>query len=283
MYKFNIYAFDGEGGAEGISASGDGNSLAAGGNRAEGIGPNGETDAASNGNSVSFDQYMKEHKDEASKWFQERFDKRHADYQELKARAKTSDAIAGLLATKYGIEDATDAEAILKALKSDDSLYAERAEANGRTVEEQRKWDEIEAENRRFRAEQQHMQRMQQAQRQYDEWVKQSGNLKTIFPNFDLDTELKNPEFQKALVSGLSMERAFYAIHGDEIVSGAMQYTADAVRKATAEDIAANQNRPKESAIAGKASASVKKDIHNLTRKERADLAKRSMRENIRL
>jgi hypothetical protein len=73
------------------------------------------------------------------------------------------------------------------------------------------------------------------------------------------------------------MERAFYAVHGEEIFSGAMQNTAQAVREATAQDLAARSKRPKENAIGSNASAKVSKDVHKLTKQERAEIAQRSM------
>jgi hypothetical protein len=187
-----------------------------------------------------------------------------------------------MLATKYGIEDSKNIEAITKALEEDDMLYAERAEANGRTIDEQRQWDMLERENRMYREQRQQAERSEQIQRQMDEWDQQSKNLKQLFPTFNLDQELQNPEFEQALRSGLSMERAFYAVHGEEIFSGAMQNTAQEVRQATVQDMAARRGRPKENAMGSQASAHVSKDVHKLTKQERAEIARRSMNGAIR-
>jgi hypothetical protein len=187
-----------------------------------------------------------------------------------------------MLATKYGIEDSKDIEAITKALEEDDMLYAERAEANGRTIDEQRQWDMLERENRMYREQRHQAERSEQIQRQMDEWDQQSKNLKQLFPTFNLDQELQNPEFEQALRSGLSMERAFYAVHGEEIFSGAMQSTAQEVRQATVQDMAARRGRPKENAMGSQASAHVSKDVHKLTKQERAEIARRSMNGAIR-
>ncbi len=282
-FLLNLHTFDGEGAAAGGEAGGEGISQAAAGNGAEGlISPDNATGATSE-QVPSFDEYVQQHKDEAQKWFQDRFNQRFKDYKQLKERSKSADSILDMLATKYGIENSRDVNAIQKALQEDDYLYAERAEANGRTIEEQRNWDILERENRMYRQQQQNEQRMQQIQRQMDEWTEQSNNLKQIFPDFNLDQELRNPEFEAALRSGLSIDRAFYAVHGQDIVNGAMQDTARAVRQATAQDMTARRRtRPKESAIGGQASAKVSKDVHKLSAQERAEIAKQSMFSSIR-
>lgn len=285
-FKLNLHAFEGDGGAASgaAGASGDAGQVAAG-NGASLIADGNQPDATAAAG-TEFDTFISGHQDEAKKWFdtkfQEVFNKRFKDYKSMEGRVKAGDQVMQMLATKYGIEDASDIKSITQALKDDDFLYAERAEANGRTIDEQRNWDNLERENREFREAQRQAERREQIDRQMAEWDKQSANLKALFPSFDLDTELRNPDFESALRSGLSMERAFYAVHGDEIVSGAMQTTANAVRSATVQDMAARRSRPRENAIGSQAAAKVSKDVHKLSKQERAEIAKRSMFGDVR-
>ncbi len=285
-FKLNLHAFEGDGGAASgtAGASGDAGQVAAG-NGASLIADGNQPDATAAAG-TEFDTFISGHQDEAKKWFdtkfQEVFNKRFKDYKSMEGRVKAGDQVMQMLATKYGIEDASDIKSITQALKDDDFLYAERAEANGRTIDEQRNWDNLERENREFREAKRQAERREQIDRQMAEWDKQSANLKALFPSFDLDTELRNPDFESALRSGLSMERAFYAVHGDEIVSGAMQTTANAVRSATVQDMAARRSRPRENAIGSQAAAKVSKDVHKLSKQERAEIAKRSMFGDVR-
>lgn len=285
-FKLNLHAFEGDGGAASgaAGASGDAGQVAAG-NGASLIADGNQPDATAAAG-TEFDTFISGHQDEAKKWFdtkfQEVFNKRFKDYKSMEGRVKAGDQVMQMLATKYGIEDASDIKSITQALKDDDFLYAERAEANGRTIDEQRNWDNLERENREFREAQRQAERREQIDRQMAEWDKQSANLKALFPSFDLDTELRNPDFESALRSGLSMERAFYAVHGDEIVSGAMQTTANAVRSATVQDMAARRSRPRENAIGSQAAAKVSKDVHKLSKQERAEIARRSMFGDVR-
>lgn len=293
--KINLRLFDGDGGSAAAGSAGpagEGGSQLATGTQANGLLVNGnqgisqdfsQGQVAAVDAGTDFENYMNSHKDEADKWFSDRFqEKFNKRYAPIKKQLSAANTVMEMLATKYGIEDSKDIEAITKALEEDDMLYAERAEANGRTIDEQRQWDMLERENRMYREQRQQAERSQQIQRQMDEWDQQSKNLKQLFPTFNLDQELQNPEFEQALRSGLSMERAFYAVHGEEIFSGAMQTTAQEVRQATVQDIAARRTRPKENAIGSQASAHVSKDVHKLTKQERAEIARRSMNGAIR-
>lgn len=230
---------------------------------------------------ISFDDYVKQHKDEASKWFQKQFNSRHRDYAQLKERAEHSDKIMHTLADKYGV-DANDYEGVAKAFDEDSSWIAEKAMEEGLTVEQYRKYSQMENDLRMMREQRAAEEAEFNRNRQMDEWDRQANNLKAIFPSFDLDTELANPEFVEMLRNGITMDRAFYALHGEEITTGAMEYTAQAVRQATVEDMASRKNRPRENGLSSQAAAKVSKDVHNLTKKERAEMAARSMRESIR-
>lgn len=275
IYKLNLHAFEGEGSGE--SNTGATSQVATENNGAtEGTEPN-QTDAQSeSNNSISFDEFVKQHKDESNKWFQQRFNERHRDYKELQRRNNATAPLLDVLSARYGI-DASNIDDLVKAVQDDDALYEDKAAEEGLTIEQYKHMQQMEAENKRLRDMQNQAYREQQMNKQLAEWDNQANNLRQIFPDFDLNTELQNEDFANALRSGLSMERAFYAVHGSDIISGAMQSTAQQVRQAVAEDIASKGNRPKENGLANNASAKVSKDMHNLTKQERAEMAKRSM------
>jgi len=278
-YKLVINAFDGEGAGASAAAEATGQVTSAEGESSkEGIA---NLDTGTEVEKKPFEEIIKEYKDEYTKKFQKDWDARHKDYKQSKTQLAEQSRLIERIALKYGIEDITDLSAIEKAMQSDDDLVASRAMDNGLTVEQQRYQDNIELENRRYREEQKYKTQSEMARRQYDSWINESNNLKAIFPNFDLDSELQNEVFRQCLGAKMSVERAFYAAHGAEIASGAMQYTAQAVRKATEEEQANRTPRPKENGVNRQAAAKVSTDVHNLTRQQRLDIAKRSMREKI--
>lgn len=276
-YKFVIDAFEGEGaGASAAAAETSGQVTTADGDSNPGIAsPENGTDKR------PFEDVIKDYKDEYTKDFQKKWDARHKDYMATKTLNSKQGKLIERIALKYGIDNVDDLDAIDKAMQADDDLVASRALSNGLTVEQQRYQDDIELENRRYREEQKRQAQAQNAQRQYQQWMDESNNLKAVFPSFDLDTELQNETFRQCVRAGMPIERAFYAAHGAEIASGAMQYTAQAVRKATEEEISSRTPRPKENGVSRQAAAKVSTDVHGMTRQQRAELAKRSMREKV--
>ena len=140
-FLFNIRAFDGEGGSAAGAGAGAGDGAnsavqAAAGTQVQSLTIGDQTgDNTDPNQSMSFDDYVKAHKDEASKWFQKQFNRRHADYNQLKSKADSAAKVMDVLAAKYGLE-AGDYEGITKAIGGDDSMYEDAAIEAGMTVEQ---------------------------------------------------------------------------------------------------------------------------------------------------
>ncbi|MBR5816558.1 MAG: hypothetical protein IKY38_03925 [Anaerotignum sp.] len=47
-----------------------------------------------------------------------------------------------------------------------------------------------------------------------------------MYPNLNLMEEFGNPQFVKLLDSGVGVKAAYQAVHFDELMGGALQYTA---------------------------------------------------------
>ena len=80
------------------------------------------------------------------------------------------------------------------------------------------------------------------------------------------------------LGAGVSVKAAFEALHHEEIMAGAMQYTAKTIAKKTADGIASRNNRPVENGLGAQASANVRADVSKLTKADRAEIARRVAR-----
>lgn len=141
-------------------------------------------------------------------------------------------------------------EELQQAVLNDDSLYEEEAEERGMSVEALRQFKELEAKNQQFENERQ--QAAQQAQLQ--DLMRQEQELKQLYPQFDLVQEMQNPEFRAWVTDRahpMSVERAYYAIHGKELQAQTMAYGIEAGRDQTAKAIQANGMRPTEGASRG--------------------------------
>ncbi len=100
-------------------------------------------------------------------------------------------------------------------------------------------------------------------------WVGQGEALKQTYPDFDLRNELKaNKLFSRLVLNGVSVKDAYEASHKDEILSGAMAYTAKRVREQVVSDIEAKGRRPLENGVSSQSGVVTTVDVNSLTSKD---------------
>lgn len=100
------------------------------------------------------------------------------------------------------------------------------------------------------------------------ELEKEAKELKKVYPDFDENKELENEVFVKLMLAGLDMKTAYEAVH-----LGDIKKAAEKPEKKTA--------RPEENGSAGGGSALFKSGVYALSKKDRADLAKRAQKGEI--
>lgn len=169
------------------------------------------------------------------------------------------------LAKKYGLSDATDIAAIQQAVEADDAYYEDEALERGVTVEHLR---ELKKSQRRADAVEKELDAMRKekaADEQAKAWEKDARATKETYSDFDLITELQNPEFKNYLRAGIPMKRAYEAIHMDSLIEKAMRTAASSAKQDLANDIRARGSRPAENGLASQSPANVKIDISNLS------------------
>lgn len=170
--------------------------------------------------------------------------------------------IIGVLGAKYGIDVSDPARidfaALNKAFTEDTSHYRERAAELGTDVKTAMKMDQLErAEARRQRQEQESI-RDQKAREHFAQLQRESAELKKIFPDFDLETEIQNPTFRRLTApgGGLNVEQAYRAIHYKDVGRAEAAAVARATAQAISNSIQSGQ-RPRENGAAGRSSAPV--------------------------
>lgn len=184
------------------------------------------------------------------------------------------------LARKYSIDakdpDKIDLEKLTSAVMADDALFEQEAAEMGVTVDGLRKIRDAERqmqEAEKIRAE-------EAKQREWQAIIQEGESLKQIYPTFDMEAELANPQFGRLLASlqasGFNgpLRTAYESVHRDEIMGGAMQYAVQKTKQQVSNSIQAGQRRPAENGA--KAPASAKLDIAHLTRQQREELKKRA-------
>lgn len=183
-----------------------------------------------------------------------------------------------ILSKKYGV-DASDVDALNKAIEEDDSFFEAEAMEKGISVEELKRIRKMENENAALKAQLEQQRAKENADKLVADWIDQGEKLKVIYPSFNLDGEMQNPKFLDLLrVPGVDVRTAYELIHKDDIIAGAMQFTAQTVEKKLADKIRANGVRPAENGMNSQAASLVKSDVSQLSKADRQEIIRRVAR-----
>lgn len=193
---------------------------------------------------------------------------------------KSEDALTALapaldiLAKFHGIDtENMDYTALAKAISSSDVYFEEKSLETGKTVDKLR----LEYQQDFQQREQERSIREQKFRDHIAGLEQQGAALKTVYPQFDLALEMQNPVFVRMTApdSGLSLEDAYVAVHRKELMTAAMQVTAQKTAEQMAKNIAAGQSRPVENGTSAQAPSNTTFDYAHASREQREDLKRR--------
>ena len=216
-----------------------------------------------------------EYKDLDQERFQQVFDRRFKQVKGMEADLAAQKPILDKLMARYGVDDVAKLD---KALTEDTEYWERVAEEKGMTVEQYHTMQKLERENEELREIRQRQLGQQQFQQQIDDWYKQADKVKEIYPSFDFKTEAQNPEFLSLLRNGNSVEHAYKVLHFDELTQNAARVAAQTADAQAQARIKQKASRPSENGTSSQSAAIVKDNVSNLTRKERAEIARRVQR-----
>ena len=228
--------------------------------------------------SAEFEKLIKgEWKDEYDARVQDTIQKRLKSSKETVDKYNALTPTLEMLAKKYGV-DAGDIESLNKAIQEDDSYYEEEALEKGITVQQLKEIRKMERENAELKAQMEEAQRQENGKKLYAAWMQQADETKKVYPSFDIQTEMNNPKFLELLRSNIDVRTAYEVTHKDEIIQGAMQFTAQTVESKLAKKIASNGARPAENGMSSQSAAVVKSDVSQLSKADRAEIIRRVQR-----
>lgn len=218
--------------------------------------------------------------------YKDQYDKRMADtiQKRLKSTKDTVDKynkalpVLEAMAKKYGIKDAGDIDALVKAFDEDATYLEEEAMERGVTVEQLKEIKAIEKENKALRAEMEARETEEKAKKQYAQWFKEADEAKKYFPSFDLKEELNNEEFRGLLNAGVNVKTAFQVVHQDEIFPAAMQYASQKATERAVNAVRANGLRPAENGSSAQSTSTTRVDVSTFTKEQRDELIRRAER-----
>ena len=157
--------------------------------------PAAEVQTATPDRNAMFEQLIKgEYKDLYDAKVQDTIQKRLKSTKETVDKYNALSPTLELLGKKYGV-DASDTEALIKAVEEDDSYYEQEALEKGMTVQQLKEFKKMERDNAALKAQMQEAKRQEDGKKLYAAWMQQADEAKKVYPSFDLRAEMNNPKF----------------------------------------------------------------------------------------
>ena len=276
LIDLQLFAEGGVGGTGTEGANGSTGSLA---NSQTQITDGDGTTATTIDRNAEFEKFIKgEYKDLYDARVKDTIQKRLKSTKETVDKYNSLFPMLETLGKKYGV-DSTDAEALMKAIEEDDTFYEQEALEKGITVEALKEIRKMERENATLKKQMEELNAKENADRQVATWMQEAESVKALYPTFDLGVELQNPRFIDLLnVPGVDVRTAFELTHKDDIIAGAMHYTAKEVEKKMANKVMANGSRPAENGMNSQAASLTKSDVSQLSKEDILDIQRRVAR-----
>lgn len=218
-----------------------------------------------------------EYKDIYAEQFQLAFNRRFKEVKGMEQNLSDQKPILDMLMQRYNIADG-DMKKLQTALEEDSSYWQEAADKEGLTVEQYKAMQKLQRENAELQKLRQRQAGEQQAQQQLARWMQEAEGMKSLYPGFDLRAEIANREFQGLLRSGIPVQKAYELIHMDEIKEAAARSAAQATSAQMTAKIKSKAARPSENGTSSQSAVIVKNDVGNLSRADRAEIARRVQR-----
>ena len=274
--KLNLQFFA-EGGGDGGTAEGTG-VTAIGAESQEGVTSTAPQSKTTEDRNAEYKAFIEANKDLDDARIQSLMQKRVKDHKEVSEKYQKTVPVLELLGRKYGV-DASDIDALTKAMNDDDSYFEQEAMEKGISVEQLKEFRRMEKENADLKRMRDEQVRKENADRIYAEWTKQAEATKTVYPNFNLEQEvINNPKFVELIRNNIDVRSAYEVTHKDEIIAGAMQFAVKEAEAKITNSIIANGSRPNENGISSQGASQVKSDVSKLTKAQREDIARRVAR-----
>ena len=203
---------------------------------------------------------------------------------------KIADAqpIIDALMRHYGVADG-DMAKLRTAFDGDEALgtvlYEQEAESMGMSVEQYRKYLQMQQENEQLKRQEEDRQRAQKADETYNDWIRQASELVGTadapgdYPDFDLRREVaENPRFIAMLRAGVPVRDAYEVSHLGDIQARNAAKAAAEMEKRVMDNVRAKGMRPNENGTNSQPGVIVKNDPSKFTKADRAEIARRVRR-----
>lgn len=225
----------------------------------------------------TFDSLIKgKYKADFDKRMQAAIKRRVGDMNTLKSEnAKMREAL-NVAMQRYGTAEG-DWDALTNALIEDDKYLEQEAYEKGIDKDTLRTMKRMEHENAKLRQNQVELERKAREEAEYQRLLAQHEQVTQIYPTFNIDAELTNPQFESLVRNGIDLKTAYEVVHHNEILPQAMKFASDKAKEDVAKTIASGQQRPSELAAGMNDSPVSHIDVKALTREQRDELNRRAL------
>ena len=232
---------------------------------------------------VSYDDFIKSHKEEDEARIKKIIGDRLKKYKGIEENLGRHKAMLDTVATKYGVnpDDENFLEVLAEKIEADDSYYENYAMEHDISNEEARRIVTMERKAKQFDAHQEEMEKQEQNRQRIQVLMKNAEKTKAQFPDFDLETEMQDERFRRlcAATNG-DTTAAFKACHHDEIVANTMRVATRQIQNQTAQSVAFNKARPIENGLSSTAPSVVQQNFKNMSLAELRAYADEQRRKN---
>lgn len=192
------------------------------------------------------------------------------------------------LANAYGV-DTDDMDGLIEAVENgrvkDEKHYEDLAQQRGVSVKTARELDKMESDlkrsntrNAQLQAMQQEATRQQRVSQIQAQWEAQAAQLKTQYPDFELQEVLANEQVADLMRRGVSLPDAYRAAYFDHIMQQATAQTAQKVEQGVAARIQQRAGRPGENGTRPGGAVTTHVDVASMSRRQLEDLERRARR-----
>lgn len=192
------------------------------------------------------------------------------------------------LANAYGV-DTDDMDGLIEAVENgrvkDEKYYEDLAQQRGVSVKTARELDKMENDlkrsntrNAQLQAMQQEATRQQRVSQIQAQWEAQAAQLKTQYPDFELQEVLANEQVADLMRRGVSLPDAYRAAYFDHIMQQATAQTAQKVEQGVAARIQQRAGRPGENGTRPGGAVTTHVDVASMSRRQLEDLERRARR-----
>lgn len=224
---------------------------------------------------AEFEKLIKgEYKEVFDKRVQGIIGKKTKENAAIRGKLDSLTPIMDKLAMRYDV-DAEDIKALSDAIDHDVNYLENQAAEAGMDVNVYQKLRQAEYQAKQFERQQQEAQRRQQFENLMNGLRTGSEGIKQTYPSFDFDAEMQNADFADLVFKGIDVKKVYELIHHDEIMSGAMAFTAQKTAKDLVDGIKAKGMRPLENGSSGGTGIATKTDVSKLTDSDIDDILRR--------